>query len=311
MEGSLPSMLVKTAQDDGETIKMMDNQFNIKDYAKGAYLLLFFFPLGLKEDSEEVLKFDKSLSEFQELGCNVIGVTNGSQNQIKNWILRNNEAGGNGLGIKIIADEDLALSMSMGVAKRGVPSRLALLFDHNGMTRFSFTPISGFYDTQEILNNINKAKNADRIGVSIQAGLVKSKSKAVGRPRQKIVGVKASEYRVRNAKHKVRNCKMILEDLQKDLFSPLNAIIQAEGELKIAEDELQFALMDKQDAKYREKALASGVTGESNGVAKKRKEAERSLEKLQEVQDFFKKEGINFLIYLVIIICIWHVIMMK
>ncbi len=84
-------------------------------------MLLFFFPLGLKEDSEEVLKFAKSLSEFQELDCNVIGVTNGSPQAIKNWILRNNETGGNVIGITIIADEDLALSMSMGVAKRGVP----------------------------------------------------------------------------------------------------------------------------------------------------------------------------------------------
>ena len=47
----LPSLLVYGVQDDGQTI----TRFNIKDYAKGAYLLLFFFPLGLKEDSEEVL----------------------------------------------------------------------------------------------------------------------------------------------------------------------------------------------------------------------------------------------------------------
>ena len=57
-------------KDDGQTI----NQFDILDYAKGAYLLLFFFPLGLKVDSEEVLKFAKSLKEFQDLGCKVVGV---------------------------------------------------------------------------------------------------------------------------------------------------------------------------------------------------------------------------------------------
>ena len=57
---------------------------------------------------------------------------------------------------------------------------------------------------------------------------------------------------------------MILEDLQKEDHS-LNAIIQAEGELKIAEDELQFALMDKQDAKYREKALGSVRTKRAGG----------------------------------------------
>ena len=114
-QDSLPSMLVYGVQDDGQTI----NQFNIQDYAKGSYLLLFFFPLGLKEDSAEVLKFAKSLKEFQELGCKVVGVTSESPLAIKRWMVKDHESGGFGqvIGFPMVSDKDLALSMSLGVGR--------------------------------------------------------------------------------------------------------------------------------------------------------------------------------------------------
>ena len=169
-QDSLPSMLVYGVQDDGQTI----NQFNIRDYAIGAYLLLFFFPLGLKEDSEEVLKFAKSLKEFKELDCKVIGVTSESPLAIKRWIVKDHESGGFGqvLGFPMISDKDLALAMSMGVARGcGVPSRSAFLFDPRGLARYCAAHKSGIkFNTKELLRLVNAVKTSDRTGMAVPAG---------------------------------------------------------------------------------------------------------------------------------------------
>ena len=169
-QDSLPSMLVYGVQDDGQTI----NQFNIRDYAKGAYLLLFFFPLGLKADSEEVLKFAKSLKEFQELDCKVVGVTSESPLAIKRWMVKDHESGGFGrvLGFPMISDKDLALAMSMGVANGcGVPSRSAFIFDPRGLARYCSAHKSGIkFNTKELLRLVNAVKTSDRTGMAVPAG---------------------------------------------------------------------------------------------------------------------------------------------
>ena len=95
---------------------------------------------------------------------------------------------------------------------------------------------------------------------------VKVKAK-MGRPPKDVVGLSASQKRVKKLNWNVTNIKMKLEDLKKENASP-DEIIQAEEDLKKAEDALQIGLKDKQDAMNR-KSLGLGVTGESSGVAKK------------------------------------------
>ena len=169
-QDSLPSMLVYGVQDDGQTI----HRFDIQDYAKGTYLLLFFFPLGLKEDSVEVLNFAKSLKEFQELDCKVVGVTSESPLAIKRWMVKDHESGGFGqvLGFPMISDKDLALSMSMGVARGcGVPSRSAFIFDPRGLARYCASHKSGIkFNIRELLRLVNAVKTSDRTGMAVPAG---------------------------------------------------------------------------------------------------------------------------------------------
>ena len=169
-QDSLPSMLVYGVQDDGQTI----HQFNIQEYAKGSYLLLFFIPLGLKEDSAEVLKFAKSLLEFQELGCKVVGVTSESPLAIKRWMVKDHESRGffEVLGFPMITDEDLALSMSLGVARGcGVSSRSAFIFDPRGLARYCAAHESGIkFNTRELLRLVNAVKTSDRTGMAVPAG---------------------------------------------------------------------------------------------------------------------------------------------
>ena len=166
----LPSLLVYGVQDDGQTII----RFNIQDYAKGAYLLLFFFPLGLKEDSEEVLKFAKVLKDFKELDCKIVGVTSESPLAIKRWMVKDHESGGFGqvLGFPIVSDKDLALSMSMGVARGcGVPARSAFIVDPRGLVRYCAAHKSGIkFSIRELLRLVNAIKVSDRTGMAVPAG---------------------------------------------------------------------------------------------------------------------------------------------
>ena len=119
---TLPSLLLYGVQDDGQTIP----RFNIQDHAKGAYLVLFFFPFGLKEDSEEVLKFAKVLKDLKE--CKVVGVTSKTPGVFMGWIriLKDHES-----NLKVLeSDKDLASSISMGVARGcGAPARSAFVVD--------------------------------------------------------------------------------------------------------------------------------------------------------------------------------------
>jgi len=128
----------------------------------------------LKEDSAEVLKFVKSLKEFQELGCNVVGVTSESPLAIKRWMVKDHESGGFGqvLGFPMISDKDLALSMSLGVARGcGVPSRSAFIFDPRGLARYCASHKNGIkFNTRELLRLVHAVKTSDRTGMAVPAG---------------------------------------------------------------------------------------------------------------------------------------------
>ena len=93
-------------EENGKTIRKMKNE----DFA-GSYCLMFFFPLGQKTHSEEVLKFSSSLQEFSNLGCRVIGVTSESPLAIARWMEKETETGGFGrlIGFPVLSDKDLTL----------------------------------------------------------------------------------------------------------------------------------------------------------------------------------------------------------
>ena len=173
VRNQLPSMLVSGVLEDGQTTI----QFNIQDYAKGAYLLVFFFPLGLKEDPSEVLNnflSSLTLSELQKLNFKVVGVTSESPLAIKRWMVKARESGGFGnvqLGFPIVSDEDHKLSMSMKPKGCGVPSRSAFIFDPRGFSRYCF--YGKFYGKSRIsrgvLRLVNAVKKSDRKGRSVPA----------------------------------------------------------------------------------------------------------------------------------------------
>ena len=155
---------------DGKTIK----RINVAEMNKNAYKVLFFFPLGTKADSLEVLKFSASLQQFQDKGCSIIGVTSESPLAIRRWIEKDLESGGFGrtLNFPIISDKDLSLSMSLGVARTcGLPARATFIIDTKGLIRYSMihrASIGG--NIPELLRIVSAFQISDSTGMATPAG---------------------------------------------------------------------------------------------------------------------------------------------
>ena len=82
---------------------------------------------------------------------------------------------------------------------------------------------------------------------------VSQKAKRVGRPRQKDVSLNHHNKRIQQRRFDVKDCEIILEALKQGKPS-IHDIVQAEYELKIAQDDLDLAVLD------RANAVAEGLT---------------------------------------------------
>ena len=135
---------------------------------------MFFFPLGLNSDSTEVLKFSSNVQKFQELGCKVIGVTNESPLAVRRWMEKDTESGGFGrvVGFPILSDKDLALSMSMGVARTcGLPARSVFIVDPTSFVRYSMIQRADIsHSLPELLRLVAAIKKSDETGMATPAG---------------------------------------------------------------------------------------------------------------------------------------------
>ena len=88
-------------------------------------------------------------------------------------------------GLTIISDEEL-----MGVARGfGFQSRLAFILDPAGMFRLECNPLSGKYDTEDLLMQLKTLQISYRTGVPIPdvVAITKKNLERVGRPKQKNV----------------------------------------------------------------------------------------------------------------------------
>ena len=164
---SLSSICVDS---DGQTIK----RINIAEMYKNAYIILFFFPMGMKSDSVEVLKFTASLQQFKDKNCSVIGVTSESPLAIKRWMEKDLESGGFGkkLNFPVISDKDLSLSMGLGVARTcGLPARATFLIDTKGLIRYSMIHRASIgRNIPELLRIVSAFQISDSTGMATPAG---------------------------------------------------------------------------------------------------------------------------------------------
>ena len=206
-------------------------QLKVGNY-KGEFVLMFFFPLGLKEDFDEVLMFAKCLKEFAQMDCKILGVTNGTLADIKmNRAITKT-------GFPMIADNKLELSMQMA-RDCGVPLRKGFIFDPSGKVKFSFN--LGM-DMDQIFKNLYEVRNSYR---------------PVGRP--KIIGpvsTRTHNTRVSNLKWEVENSERKIEFLKQENPFDYRAICQEEEALQHLKFSLEEAIADKEMAQENKKVLA-------------------------------------------------------
>jgi peroxiredoxin (alkyl hydroperoxide reductase subunit C) len=137
----MSTLVTRSAPDFTATAVMGDNSFkedfSLSDY-RGKYVVLFFYPLDFTfVCPSEIIAFDKSLAEFQEKNCQVIGVSIDSQ--FSHWAWKNTSLDKGGIGniqFPLVADLDKKISRQYGVLlDMGVALRGTFLIDKEGIVR--------------------------------------------------------------------------------------------------------------------------------------------------------------------------------
>ncbi len=135
------SLVTKKAPDFTAKAVMPDNSFEeltLSDY-RGKYVILFFYPLDFTfVCPTEIIAFDKHLAEFEELDCQVIGVSVDSEFSHLAWKNTPVEKGGIGdIQYPLVADITKKISKKYGVLLKdaGVALRGLFLIDKDGIVR--------------------------------------------------------------------------------------------------------------------------------------------------------------------------------
>lgn len=134
-------LVTQKAPDFTATAVMPDNSmkpdFKLSDY-RGKYVILFFYPLDFTfVCPSEIIAFDKSLANFKEKNCEIIGVSIDSQ--FSHWAWKNTPIQQGGIGniqYPLVADLDKSISRQYGVLlDAGIALRGTFLIDREGFVR--------------------------------------------------------------------------------------------------------------------------------------------------------------------------------
>ena len=157
---------------DGETIRVVDMENELRNN----YFVLFFFSMDFKVDSSEALSFKEHLEEFTKNHCEIVGVTSDSSLAVKRWISKDVSRGGFGgpVGFPILTDNDLSLSMSLGVARDcGSPARATFIIDWTGRVRYMMVHRSDIgRSVKEILRLTQAFRHSDLTGEALASGWI-------------------------------------------------------------------------------------------------------------------------------------------
>lgn len=135
---------------------MPDNQiqenFNLKEYLKGSYGIVFFWPLDFTfVCPSEILAHDHRLPAFAERNTKVVGISTDSQFTHLAW--KNTPIAKGGLGniqFPMVADFTKEITRSFGIlANNAVALRGTFLIDRDGLVR------------HQIVNDLPLGRNVD------------------------------------------------------------------------------------------------------------------------------------------------------
>jgi len=113
-------------------------EVSLSDF-KGQYVVVYFYPLDFTfVCPTEIIAFSDRISEFKELGCEVIGVSTDSHFSHLAWINQPRKQGGlGGLNYPLVSDFNKTISKDYGVLieEAGIALRGLFLIDPQGVVR--------------------------------------------------------------------------------------------------------------------------------------------------------------------------------
>jgi len=116
----------------------IEESFNLKDYLKGSYAWIFFYPLDFTfVCPSEILAHDSRFPQFEDKGCKVIAVSVDSQFTHLAWKNTSPNAGGLGkVRFPMVADLTKQICKDYGILLDGsVALRASFLIDKDGIVR--------------------------------------------------------------------------------------------------------------------------------------------------------------------------------
>ncbi|XP_043832574.1 peroxiredoxin-2 [Dromiciops gliroides] len=162
---------------DFQATAVVDGAFKevkLSDY-KGKYLVIFFYPLDFTfVCPTEIIAFSDRVSDFHQLGCEVLGVSVDSQFSHLAWINTPRKIGGVGtLKIPLLADVTKNLARDYGVLKEeeGIAYRGLFIIDAKGLVRqitINDLPVGRSVD--EVLRLVQAFQFTDEHGEVCPAG---------------------------------------------------------------------------------------------------------------------------------------------
>ena len=129
-----PSATVNAVMPDGS----FDEQFNVLDYGKDSYTVVFFYPLDFTfVCPTELVAFDKKMSEFEARGVKVVAASVDSHFSHAAWRKTALNDGGIGeVSYPMVSDLQRDLADELGILNEaGVTYRASYLLDKNGIVR--------------------------------------------------------------------------------------------------------------------------------------------------------------------------------
>ena len=145
-----------------------DRKFDFKEF-EGKYLVIFFLPLDSKTDFEDLAQLMKEKEKFEELDCQMVGVTSCNPFALK--MIIDKQLGG-AVRFPLFCDKDLSLSMMFGVALRcGTPAKGTIILDKTGQVRFTQTQNSDVErNVGEIVRLVTAYQFSDDNEAALKAG---------------------------------------------------------------------------------------------------------------------------------------------
>jgi peroxiredoxin 2/4 len=130
----LPDIVAKAVMPDNQIV----DKFNLNDYFKGKYGVLFFYPLDFTfVCPTEIVAFSNRIGKFKELGAEVVGCSIDSVNTHAAWMRTPlNEGGIKGVTYPLLSDLSKNISRQLDIlVNEEIALRATLVIDKNGVVR--------------------------------------------------------------------------------------------------------------------------------------------------------------------------------